>query len=365
LCTIKKRNILIKVNFVTHSPKYQGSPYIQNISDRELSIVLSDNDGMVDNVMVDLKPGEWMAAPYQYYINWKIKIWGPEPAAASLLGEAKFPLFEYDLNLEGQVVFIKMDAYALGDNLAWMPYVEEFRLKHGCRIICSTFWNDIFHPVYPDIMFVKPNTRIENIFAQYYIGTHDDTPPCYSPTTYLTEPLQKIAADILGLPYEEKKARVARYGFHKNPRKVCISQHASLDMKTWHGDWQSVVDMLVERGFEVHVISKEPTDLKGVIDKTGDIPIHERIKDLEESQYFIGVSSGLSWLAHSLDCHVFLISDFTPKDHEFSTNATRIYGPEVRKVIEYTPVEKEVSLERVLSTIKRKLDMDAKNDMKV
>ena len=60
-------------------------------------------------------------------------------------------------------------------------------------------------------------------------------------------------------------------------------------------------------------------------------PIEERIQDLASSTYFIGVSSGLSWLAHSLGCHVFLISDFTPKNHEFTDNVTRIYGKGVRE----------------------------------
>jgi ADP-heptose:LPS heptosyltransferase len=122
-------------------------------------------------------------------------------------------------------------------------------------------------------------------------------------------------------------------------------------MKTWHGGWQQVVDLLVNNGYEVHVISKEPTNLKRVINKTGDRPLAERINDLASSGYFIGVSSGLSWLAHSLGCHTFLISDFTPKNHEFSENTTRIYGSSVREKIEYKPVLKEVSTGQVIKQI--------------
>jgi autotransporter strand-loop-strand O-heptosyltransferase len=204
-------------------------------------------------------------------------------------------------------------------------------------------------------MFVKPNTRIDNVFAQYYLGTHDDTPPMYSPSTYITQPLQKVIADILGLPHGEHKARIAHKPVDKNPKKICLSQYASMDIKTWHGDWQKVVDALIGAGYEVHVISKEPTKLKGVIDKTGDYTIEERVADLASSAYYIGVSSGLSWLAHSLDCHVFLISDFTPANHEFSSNVTRIYGPNVRKTIKYLPVKGEVHVQHVIKTILNKL----------
>ena len=346
---------MIKVSFVTNTPTKTGSPFIQNISNQPLTIVLSSKSNRVQPIQVDLQPGQYYTSPYQYYVDWNIKVWGVDPQITQLIPGGKTILWEYDLDLSNQVVFVKMDAFALGDNIAWLPYVEEFRQKHNCKIICSTFWNDLFISVYPNIMFVKPNTRIDNVFAQYYIGTHDDTPPMYSPTTYLDEPLQKIATDILGLEFQDLKCKITHNPKPKNPKKICLSEFASSDMKTWHGDWQKVVDTLVEEGYEVHVISRESSALENVIDKSGDISIWERIDDLSDAAYFIGVSSGLSWLAHSLGCHTFLISDFTPSNHEFSSNITRIYGEGVRHKIKYEPIEKEVSTEEVLKKISKKL----------
>jgi autotransporter strand-loop-strand O-heptosyltransferase len=346
---------MVKVSFVTHLPMKMGSPYIQNISNTPLTVVLSSQTDKIDPISVDLNPGEYFTSPYQYYIDWNIKVWGVDPTINQLIPGGKTILWEYNMDLTGQVVFIKMDAYALGDNLAWLPQVDAFQQKHNCKIICSTFHNHLFVDVYPNIMFVQPNTKIENVFAQYYIGTHDDTPPMYSPTTYIEEPLQKVAADILGLEYEDLKCRVAHWPKQKNPKKICLSQYASLDMKTWHGDWQKVVDTLVEKGYEVHVISREFNALKNVVDKSGNFPLEQRVAELADASYFIGVSSGLSWLAHSLDCHVFLISDFTPPNHEFLSNVTRIYGEGIRHKIKYEPIEKEVSTEEVIKKIKSKL----------
>ena len=346
---------MIKVDFVTHQPLKIGSPTIKNISNKTYTVVLSDEEQKHSSITVDLQPGQQYSSPYQYYIKWKIELWDVDERLKSLFGEVKVPISSYTLDLQGKIVFIKMDAYALGDNLAWMPYIEEFSNKHNCKVVCSTFWNDLFVNEYPNILFVKPNTRIENVFAQYYIGTHDDTPPMYSPSTYITEPLQKVASDILGLEYKPLTARVSHIPIERNPKKVCLSQYASLDMKTWHGDWQKVVDLLVEKGYEVHVISKEPNKLQNVIDKSGDRPIEERIQDLASSAYFVGVSSGLTWLAHSLGAHVFLISDFTPKNHEFQDNVTRIYGKNVRTSIEYAPIKNEVSTKDVVYQIKQKL----------
>lgn len=340
---------MIEISFVTHLPLLQGSPTIKNISNKELFIVLSDKDNRIGNISVILKPNEIYSSPYQYFINWNIKVW---ENFINDDNQLKNMVLNYDIDLNDKMVFIKIDANALGDNIAWFPYIEQFRIKHNCKIICSTFFNELFIKKYPEIMFVKPNTRIENIYAQYYIGTYDNLPSIYSPINYLDNPLQKVASDILGLEYKELPTMINNpFPNKKKSKKICLSEFSSSKLKNWDGDWQFIVDELIKRGFEIHVISKEHTSLKNIIDKTGDYPIMDRVKDLNESQYFIGNSSGLSWLAHNLGCHVFLISDFTPVYHEFSTNTTRINSSNSRKKIIYEPLEHHMDKYFVLNKI--------------
>jgi len=38
-------------------------------------------------------------------------------------------------NAEGKRVYIAMDSKALGDSLAWIPYVQEFKKQHKCEVI--------------------------------------------------------------------------------------------------------------------------------------------------------------------------------------------------------------------------------------
>jgi autotransporter strand-loop-strand O-heptosyltransferase len=45
---------------------------------------------------------------------------------------------------------------------------------------------------------------------------------------------------------------------------------------------------------------------------------------LYHSEFMIGLSSGLSWINWALGKHTVMISGFTPKYHEFTTNITRI-----------------------------------------
>ena len=339
------------IKYVTHLPIQQGSPEVLLTIDSEEELQHTYSVRLTNTLLnrfieLPITPGVPFYGPVQYLVLWKVEII-----------KNNNEIIHTDVyDCKDKVVFIKIDAYALGDNLAWIPYIEALRQASGAKIICSTFWNNLFIETYPDIMFVQPNTRIDNVYAQYYVGTHDKNEPIYQPSSYITEPLPFIAADILGLDRVYLKANVKKPNLEKQSNKICISEFASLDMKMWHGDWQKIVDTLVEKGYEVVVISREKTKLKNIIDKTGDFPIEDRVNELTSAAYFIGVSSGLSWLAHSCDCHVFLISDFTPPNHEFQDNITRIYGNEVRHEIKYEPVENEVSTEEVLLKIQEKLE---------
>jgi autotransporter strand-loop-strand O-heptosyltransferase len=240
-----------------------------------------------------------------------------------------------------------------------MPYIEEFRKKHDCNVICSTFFNDLFADNYPNILFVEPNTRVSNVYAQYYIGTSNDVNPIYSPSRYLENPLQKIACDILGLPYIQIKPNVGVTRNYPKKKKVTLSEYASLRVKEWYapGGWQQIVNLFNQYGYEVCVVSKEYSYLSDVINKSGDRPLLDRVRDMAEAKYHVGMSTGLSWLAWACHCHVFLISDFTPPDHEFE--CTRIYNPDSpRQVINYLETREPVSIQEVLSKIEAKLLQD-------
>jgi ADP-heptose:LPS heptosyltransferase len=80
------------------------------------------------------------------------------------------------------------------------------------------------------------------------------------------------------------------------------------------------------------VISKEPSQLKNIVDMTGNINLSHRIVDIMNAEFHLGVSSGLSWLAWSLGKHVVMISDVTPKWHEFHSDITRFCANDLTSV---------------------------------
>ena len=292
------------------------------------TVIFTDNDTSRIVFKTDISVGEWAKTNEIYYKNWNIKI----------INRNKV-LVNYDLNLNKKRVFIKFQSKSLGDSIAWMPYVEEFRKKHDCIIYCSTFLNYLFENEYDNINFIDPNTNCVNPFAVYQLGWFSPYKN-NNPQNYRNIPLQQTASDILGLDFIELKPKISiKYNKQQNPigqKYVCIAEFSTSNAKHWHyptvnnnTGWQTIVDWLNNNGYKVMVISKQMTKLKNIIDRTGDYPLDFRIFEILNSEFFIGVGSGLSWLSWSLGKKVVMISGFSDPLCEFKENNIRIINKDV------------------------------------
>ena len=219
------------------------------------------------------------------------------------------------------VINIRFDTFALGDNVLFMPYVEEYRKITGKTVLVSTFFNSLFHEQYPELIFCDPNNHLHNIeklyLGVYVNGIQGNGIPSKE---WRSNPLQKSACELLDIPYEPIRPKISTSDIEiPFENYITISQHTSRKNKYWHNPtgWQEVVDYCVSKGLNVVVCSKEPTNLKNVIDCTGEKPLLNRAKLLEQSKMFIGVSSGLSTMAWAVNTPVIMISGATNKDHEF------------------------------------------------
>ena len=193
--------------------------------------------------------------------------------------------------------------------------------------------------MYPNILFTEPNTNIDNVYAQYYIGSQNEDNIKYSNTISDENPLQSTAYNNLGLEPKELRPQLESVLFSRKGGKkyVCLSEFASHESKHWKypGGWQEVVNFITSKGYDVVVISKEPTSLENVINLTGDSHILNRAQTLLDAELFIGVSSGLSWLSWAVGTHVLMISDVTPINHEFQSNITRICANPTLEKVDY------------------------------
>ena len=104
------------------------------------------------------------------------------------------PYYDYSLDYTDKRVYIAFDSKSLGDSIAWMPYVLEFKKKHNCHVIVSTFKNFLFKDVYPEIEFIEPGQKADGIFGMYNIGWFYN--PDKEPALCNTVKLQEAATNI-------------------------------------------------------------------------------------------------------------------------------------------------------------------------
>ncbi len=230
---------------------------------------------------------------------------------------------------EKKKVYIQIDSSSLGDNLAWVPYVEEFRTQNDYEVYCFSYLQDLYTPNYPKIKFLN---SIEDKSKykwdkEYNIGWYNNTPNWVK-----QEEEQRAASYYLELEHKELKPKIFVENTDRNieGRYVCISVQSTSQCKYWNNPtgWDQVVEYLNSKGIKVVCIDKHSSYggkdkfnyiPDGAINKTGDFPLQERATDLYHCEFFIGLGSGLSWLAWGLEKDVILISGFSNEKTEFNT----------------------------------------------
>ena len=301
---------------------HDGYPRIDiHGGDKNRLVKIIDNKN--DNVVYEanLKPNMWCTATRRWYTDWRIEVDGNVER----------------LDLKNKNVLIDVATSSLGDNIAFMPYAEEFRLKHKCNVYYAGWFNSFFEKEYPNINFIEVGGVVDNLYTRYSLGWWFDNLD-YHPTDCRPIPLQQTVTDILGLDYKEIKPKIT---IPNKPRTieepyVCIAIHGTSQCKYWNrkGGWQKVVDYLNENGYKVVLISKEHSfgiepfmnyPPENIIDKSGDYSLEDRMVDLKHAEFYIGIGSGLSWLAWAVGTPSILISSMSKPNHEFRTNSIRIY----------------------------------------
>ena len=257
---------------------------------------------LYDNI---IKANHWVKLNRQWFTEWKIKVWENDKL-----------IHDYKLDYTNQRVYISLESSSLGDSIAWIPYVEEFRKKHNCHVIVSTFKNFLLESVYPELEFVAPGTVVSDIFGMYSIGWFYDSNK--EPVEPNTIPLQKTATNILGLEYKETKPRIAYTPCNIFDNKiVTIATNSTAGCKFWTREaWQELINYLTTKGYRVINVSLEDNPFENC-EALEDRSMQNTMDAIACSQFFIGLSSGLSWLAWALNVPVVMIANFTEDNHEF------------------------------------------------
>ena len=250
--------------------------------------------------------------------------------------------------IQDKEVNIVFQSKALGDTLAWFPYVEQYRVDNKCDVNLFLPLQElipILKPNYPKINFLREDDYIisdrnglyfkmsmdAKSIMSYKVGARWDGRQHF--------PLQQSASEILGLPFKETRPNLhfKNYGRPIKEKYVAIGVHAAgPQLKYWNypNGWDYVVKYLKHKGYKVLAVDLyEDRSRDGYINKTPDgvekrngEPLDITINNIVHSEFFIGLSSGLSWLSWALNKWVIMINAHSEPWCEFQHKCIHVYN---------------------------------------
>ncbi len=283
------------------------------------------------NILFETKAGKaTVNSAKRFYVRFGIEVY-----------DAAGKVFSHELDCRDRDVLIQVPVGTLGDTMGWFPYVARFADVHGCRLTCamSKLISPLFESAYPHIRFMSPEEVekeevLKTFYATYTLGLFfDDAAAVWQPSDFRLVGLHRTAGYILGVDPAEERPEMAADDDPSRPIEepyVCIATQSSSQCKYWNNPdgWRQIIRFLRDSGYRVICIDQKPVHGAGIVwnqiphgaeDQTGDRPLAERVRWLRHAEFFIGLSSGLSWLAWAADCRVVMISGFTHPTNEFHT----------------------------------------------
>ena len=285
-----------------------------DVPEGNFHVTIGDADSRMIFLDEDLSDVRLISVEH-YFIRWQVEIY--------LDGKE---VFFHVLDLKERPVLITFKKNeALGDTLAFLPSIVEFKRLHCCNlsVLLPEYLREFVAYLYPDLKQV--DTMHFNSYATYEHNTYGGNFAfCFD----LREtPLDRASSFVLGTNTLSAKPifKPTLPPVTEEPY-VCIAVQASSVIKSWlyPGGWDIVVDYLKSLGYRIFCIDKnaEQTSVRkpeGAENFTGNFPIMERANMLYHAEFFIGLGSGLSWVANAVDCPVVMICGFSQDWCEFYT----------------------------------------------
>ena len=225
-------------------------------------------------------------------------------------------------------VFIHLVSNSLGDTIASTPYVSEYQKKHNVEVIYSV--NDpyiiLLCDSYNNIQFVGRNENIEydeKISIEYNFN----------------KSIQGGYAEQLGFEnpeYIRPRIIIPELMRPIKNKYIAMGIHSTCQIKYWnHSDglksqiesknWNELSAILRKRGYTPVTVEKD--EMYGVPPFYNGLPsksnkqvgktLLDAVNIINHSEFYIGLSSGMSWVAHALGKKVVMISNFTEDWNEF------------------------------------------------
>lgn len=229
-------------------------------------------------------------------------------------------------------ILVNLLSKSLGDIIALMPVVEEFqKINNNVLVSANPNFHKLFFNSYPNVKFYN-----EGMSYGKKIDIDFD----------FTMPMQHGFAKQLGfMEWNYIRPKVDSFKTKKPIKNkfVTLGVHSTSQLKYWnHPDgkksqpfspyWNELCGMIRKDNYTPVVVEKdelfgwEPfyNGLPKKSQKKIGLDLVQTINYIEHSEFFIGLSSGLSWLAHALGKPVVMIANFSEEFHEFGASSDYI-----------------------------------------
>ena len=253
--------------------------------------------------------------PFCYLDDWTVEV-----------SSQRMPVWHHTFNPAGQTILVNCGSRSMGDTLAWVPAIETLQKRWGCKVVAWTHHNEWFQAAYPNIEFIGSGQTVPNIYAQVTVGWFyddiNDRPDWRrTPWDFRQVSLEETASGQLGVAAKWEPPRLAINWKPKQPVSqpyVCLGIHSTAQAKYWNNPkgWQGVTDWLRRKGYRVFIASREGNGWMGNHYPEGaeilpNYEIETTATFIRHAKAFVGLGSGLSWLAWALRTPLVLISGFS------------------------------------------------------
>lgn len=224
-------------------------------------------------------------------------------------------------------ILVEILSMSMGDTIAAMPYIDKFREVNNYDVYVKLNSNlkFLFVKSYNKLKFVDSiNDEFEKVLKLDYVFTKN---------------VQEGYANQLGFinwTYIKPKLLIDKNKRPFSKPYVTIGIHSTSQLKYWNhptGDisqpfspyWNELCKMIRKSGLTPVVVERDKGF--GVPPYFNEIPkkavprynltLEESVNIIQHSEFFIGLSSGTSWLSHGLGKKVAMIANFTEDWNEF------------------------------------------------
>lgn len=225
-----------------------------------------------------------------------------------------------------KTILINLKSNSLGDTIGIMPCLEKFILNSSDDVYLKSNpkFNSLFTKSYPMVKFFEEGLNYDKTIDLVY---------------NFNLPLQTGFAIQLGFmdwKYIQPKVDIIEQPRPIKNKYVTISIHSTSQLKYWNHPfglksqpmslyWDELCGLLRKHNLTPVIVEKDelfgiPPHRNGMPNKANKkfgLSMEETMNYIQHSEFFIGLSSGLSWLAHAMDKKVAMISNFSEDWHEF------------------------------------------------